>query len=291
MRTLIGDLRYAFRALRKSPGFTLIALLSLALGIGANTAIFSFVDAVALRPLPVKDSGSIVAVHATAPGARLASVSYPDYGDLRDQTRTLQSVVAWSGFMGAVSINRDAVPQMALNYLVSWNFFSGLGIEIPVGRGFREDEDRTDGKDRVAIVSHTFWERAFNSDPKVAGRTVRVNGKEFTVVGVVSQDFSGPEPVVMPDIYVPMHSYRDAAPMVTEAEFLTSRKLKPAHIFARLKPGMAIKTAQAEMATIAQSLAAQYPDSNKGRSFTVLTYNQDRYEENSTDQILGATLM
>jgi predicted permease len=291
MRTLIGDLRYAFRTLRKSPGFTLIAILSLALGIGANTAIFSFVDAVALRPLPVKDSGSIVAVHATAPGARLASISYPDYVDLRDQTRTLQSVVGFGSFLGAVSVNRDAVPQMALNYLVTWNFFSGLGIEIPVGRGFREDEDRTDGKDRVAIISHPFWERAFNSDPNVAGRFIRVNGKEFTVVGVVSQDFSGPESVVMPDVYVPFHSYRDAAPMVTEAEFLTSRKLRPVNIFARLKPGIGIKTAQAEMATIAQSLAAQYPDSNKERTFTVLTYKQDRYENDTVDAILGATLM
>lgn len=291
MRTLITDLRYAIRTLRKSPGFTLIAMLSVALGIGANTAIFSYVDAVTLRPLPVKDSGSIVAVHATAPGARLDSVSYPDYADLRDQTRTLQSVVSFSTFPAAVSLNRDAVPQMTLSYLVSWNFFSGLGIDIPVGRGFRRDEDRAESKDLVAMISHSFWERNFNSDPNVAGRTVRVNGKEFTVIGVVSKDFSGPEPVVQADVYVPVHSYRQAAPMITDADFLTSRKRKAVNLFARLKPGVGIKTAQAEMATIAQALAAQYPDTNRGRTFTVLTYRQDRYEKDSTDAILGATLL
>src|SRR5580658_4667135 len=194
MRMLLGDLRYAFRTLRKSPGFTLIAMLSLALGIGANTAMFSFVDAMVFRPLPVRNSGAIVAVHGTAPGRQLDSISYPDYADIRDRSRTLQSVVAFTTFPAGISATREALPQMTLGYLVSGNFFSGLGIEIPVGRGFHAEEDLPQTKDNlVAVISHAFWERNFNSDPNVAGRTVRVNGAEFTVVGVASREFSGPE--------------------------------------------------------------------------------------------------
>src|SRR5580658_6794545 len=136
MRTLFGDLRYAFRTLRKSPGFTLIAMLSIALGVGANTAMFSFVDAMVFRPLPVKSPGSIVALHVTAPGTALGNVSYPDYADLRDQAKTLQSVVSFTTFMAGISASREALPQMNLGYLVSGNFFSDLGVEVPIGRGF-----------------------------------------------------------------------------------------------------------------------------------------------------------
>jgi predicted permease len=291
MRTLLGDIRYAFRTLRKSPGFTLIAMLSIALGIGANTAIFSYVDAVSLRPLPVKDPGAIVSLHATVPGARLDDISYPDYADLRDRTQTLQSIVGFSTFPAGVSVSQDALPQMTLAYLVTGNFFSGLGIDVPVGRGFRAEEDSPQSKDLVVVISHSYWERNFNSDPKVAGRTILLNGKEFTIVGVASKDFPGPEPVVLADVYVPLHSYRDAAPMVTHADFLTSRKLKPLNLFGRLKQGVSVKTAQAEMATLGKGLAAQFTDTNRERAFTVLTFNQDRFERNSTDAVLGVTLL
>ena len=167
---LFGDLRYAFRSLRKTPGFTLIAMLSLALGIGANTAMFSFVDAVLLRPLPVKDSGAIVALHTTEPGSPLAAVSYPDYVDLREKTTAFQSLASWSFLSAAISAGRDSVPQMTVGYQVSGNFFSGLGIDIPVGRGFVPEEDRSGGKDQVVVISHSLWERYFNLDPGAVGR-------------------------------------------------------------------------------------------------------------------------
>jgi len=291
MRTLFGDLRYAFRTLRKSPGFTLIAIISIALGIGANTAIFSFVDAVALRPLPVKNAGAIIAVHSTAPGARLDDVSYPDYADLRDRTRTLQSVVAFDSLVASISVNRDALPEMTLGYLVSGNFFSGLGIEIPIGRGFHPDEDRTESQDNlVTVISHGVWQRIFDSDPNVVGRILHVNGAGFTVIGVASQSFSGPESVVQAAFYVPIHSYRRASPTAAD-DLLTSRKRKPLNLFARLNPGISIKNAQAEMTAIGHALAAQYPDTNRERTFTVLSYDRDRYEKDSVDAILGATLM
>ncbi len=288
---LLGDLRYAFRTLRKSPGFTLIAMLSLALGIGANTAMFSYVDSVLLRPLPVRDSGAIVALHATAPGAPLSNVSYPDYTDIRDQTKTLQTVVAYSELPVGVSASRDALPQMTMGYLVSGNFFSGLGIDIPLGRGFRADEDSPGGKELVTVISHSLWERYFNSDPNVAGRKMRVNGAEFTVIGVVAKEFSGPEAVLQGDVYVPLNSYRQSAPMVTEADLLTSRKLKPLNLLARVKRGVNIKTAQAELTTMANALAARYPDTNRARTFTVLSYFDDRFENDKVDAILSVTLL
>ncbi len=291
MRTLLGDLRYAFRTLRKSPGFTFIAMLSIALGIGANAAMFSFVDAILFRPLPVKNSSSIVALRATMPDAPLTDVSYPDYADLRDQTRTFESVVSYDTLPAGISASREALPQMTLGYMVSGNFFSGLGIEIPIGRGFRPEEDRPGSTDLVTVISHSLWERYFSSDPNVAGRRLRLNGAEFTVIGVTAQDFSGPEPYVQADFYVPVNSYRQAGPMITEADFLTSRKLKPLNIYARLKPGVSIKTAQAELTTIAHALAAQYPDSNRERTFTVLSYLQDRIERDTVDAILSVTLL
>ncbi|HTB16251.1 MAG TPA: ABC transporter permease [Bryobacteraceae bacterium] len=291
MRTLFGDVRYAFRTLRKSPGFTFIAILSIALGIGANTAMFSFVDAILLRPLPVKNAGAIVAVHVTAPGITLGNLSYPDYADMRDQARTLHSVVAFRTFLTGISASRDALPQMTMGYLVSGNFFSGLGIETPIGRSFRPDEDLPENKDaRVAIISHSFWERNFNSDPNVAGRTLRLNGAEFTVVGVTSQEFTGPEAYIQPDVYVPIHAYLQATP-TAGADMLTSRKQRPFNVFGRLNPGASIKNAQAELTTFARALEAQYPDTNRSRTLTVLTFADDRFENDKVDAVLSMTLL
>jgi predicted permease len=266
-------------------------MLSLALGIGANTAMFSFVDAVVFRPLPVKDSGSIVALHATEPGVPLGSVSYPDYVDLRDKTTAFQSVASWDFFSAGISAGRDSLPQMTVGYLVSGNFFSGLGIDVPVGRGFLPEEDRSGSKDQVVVISHSLWERYFNSDPKVTGQTLRINGTEFTIIGVTGKDFSGPESFVLPDFYLPTNSYHAAAPMAKGEDLLTSRKMKTLNIFAKLKPGMSIKKAQAELATIGRALTAQYPDTNRERTFTVLSYVDDRFQRDTVDAILCLTLM
>ncbi len=291
MRTLFGDLRYALRTLRKSPGFALVAILSIALGVGANTAMFSFVDAVLFRPLPVHNAGAIVALHSTAPGAPLDNVSYPDYIDLRDRTTQLQSVAAYQGLTAGISASREALPQMTLGYLVTGNFFSGLGIDVPIGRGFRAEEDRQGAQNQVTVISHSLFERYFNSDPNVVGRTLRVNGAEFTVIGVTASDFSGPEAYVQADFYVPTNSYHAAAPMATGEDPLISRKTKPLSLLARLKPGATIKSAQAELTTIARALQAQYPDTNRDRTFTILSYFDDRFEQDKVDAILSLTLL
>jgi predicted permease len=289
MRTF-ADLRYALRTLAKSPGFTLIAILSLALGIGANTAMFSYVDAVLLRPLPVRDSSRIVEVDSTAPGTRLGSMSYPDYADLRDRTKTLASLVCYQFVPIDFSVSRDAAPQYNLGVIASGNFFSGLGIQIPVGRSFRAEEDSVDGRDLVTVISHSLWERDYASDPSAIGRKIRLNGADFTIVGVAPEGFTGPEAFVLPDIYVPMHSFPQAIPNF-QAKYLTGRGERGLKLLGRLQPGVSEAQSQAELSTIARQLAAQYPETNRDRTVTSLSFLRARFEQDSTDATLALALL
>jgi predicted permease len=286
----IRNMRYALRTLLKSPGFSAIAILSIALGVGLNTAMFSYVDAILLRPLPVPDAGRIIAVNSTAPGTRLGNMSYPDYTDLRDRTGSLSALVCYELIPMGVSATREGAAQMNLGVIVSGNYFSGLGIDIPIGRGFRAEEDVTPGKDLVAVVSHSFWEREFASDPRAVGRKLRVNGSEFTVIGVAPQGFLGPESFVVSDVYVPMHAYPQAIPNAT-ADFLTGRKNRDLKLVGRLKSGVGATQAHAELSTIARNLAQQYPDTNRNRTVTVLGYLSARYEQDPLDAMFAIMLL
>ncbi|HUA84723.1 MAG TPA: ABC transporter permease [Bryobacteraceae bacterium] len=287
---LFADLRYAWRGIVHSPGFALIAVLSVALGVGLNAAMFSYVDAVLLRPLPAPDPGRIVQVVSTAPGTRMGGISYPDYVDLRDQARALSALVCWEFTPIGISASRDAVAQMTLGVMVSGNFFSGLGIEIPIGRGFRAEEDSVPGRDLVAVISHSLWQRMYGSDPNIEGKKVRLSGAEFTIIGVAPADFSGPEAFVLPDVYVPVHAYAQAIPLA-DADFLTGRARRPMNVFGRLKPGVSVAQAQAEMTTIARRLAEQYPATNRDRSVAVMNYLQARYENDPSDAISALMLL
>jgi hypothetical protein len=150
--------RFAVRTLAKSPSFALIAIVSLALGIGANTAMFSYVDAVLLRPLPVPDSGRIVEIDSTSPGTLLGRLSYADYVDLRDHTKTLQALACYDFFFAGIATQVNQVPKYSLDASVSGNFFSGLRIQPVLGRGFRNDEDTVVGRDLMAVISYHVWD-------------------------------------------------------------------------------------------------------------------------------------
>ena len=287
---LIADLRYACRNLLRNPGFALIAILSIALGVGLNSAMFSFVDAMLLRPLPVPDPGRIVAITSTAPDTRAGSMSYPDFTDLRDQTRSLSALACYTMSPMGVSTSRDEVAEMNLGVIASGNFFSGLGIKIPLGRGFRPEEDSTPGRDLVAVISHALWTRRFASDPQAIGRKLRINGAEFTVIGVAPDGFTGPEPFVMPDVYVPMNSFAQAIPN-SKADFLTARDHRGLTLFGRLLPHVDQAQAQAELAILAQRLTAQYPETNRNRGIAVLNYREFRFANDSIDSTLGLMLL
>ena len=285
-----ANFRFAVRSLAKSPSFALIAIVSLALGIGANTAMFSYVDAVLLRPLPVPDTASIVEVDSTSPDTRLGRLSYPDYVDLRDHTKTLQALACYDFFLAGIGTQVNEVPKYSLNASVSGNFFNGLRIQPALGRGFRADEDTVAGRDLVAVISYHMWDRDFARDRSVLGRRIRVNGTGFTIVGVAPENFTGPQAFVNPDIYIPMHAYQQAVPGAS-ADYLTSRKNRSAVLLGRLAPRASVSEAQSELRTIARGLAAQYPETNRDRTVTVLDYVRARFENSPTDAALALTLL
>jgi macrolide transport system ATP-binding/permease protein len=285
-----ADLRFSLRTLAKSPSFALIAIISIALGIGANSAMFSFVDAVLLRPLPLPDSGRIVEVDSTTSDKRLGRMSYADYVDLRDRSKTLQALSCYDTFLAGIAAQVNQVPKYSLNAAVNGDFFNGLRIQPVLGRGFRTEEDTVAGRDLVAVISYHMWDQDFALDRGVLGRKIRINGTDFTVVGVAPKNFTGLQSFVSPEIYIPMHAYQQAVPG-TGADYLTSRKNRDSILLGRLKAGVSVPAAQSELKTIARDLSVQYPDTNRDRTVTVLNYLRARFEDDPIDATLSLTLL
>ena len=202
--------------------------------------MFSYVDAVLLRPLPVPDSGRIVEVDSTSPDTRLGRMSYADYVDLRDRTKTLQALACYDFFFAGIATQANQVPKYSLNASRQREF---LRADCASSRcsdaGFRADEDTVAGRDLVAVISYHMWDRDFARDRSVLGRTIRVNGSDFTIVGVAPKNFTGPQAFVNPDIYIPMHAYQQAVPGAS-ADYLTSRKTRSAVLLGRLTPGVSV---------------------------------------------------
>src|SRR5687767_4339488 len=199
-RTTRQDLRYAVRTLLHAPTFAATVVATLALGIGANSVIFSAVDAVLLRDAPVSDPASLVNVYTSSGNNLYSNSSYPDYFDLRD-SGTFASLAAYT----PVSITMDAngQPEPLAGQLVSGNYFEVLGIKIPFGRGFTPDDDRLGAPVRVAVISYALWQRVFNADPSSIGQTIRLNSNPYTLVGVAPPGFVGPLLGVATDVWVP----------------------------------------------------------------------------------------
>jgi putative ABC transport system permease protein len=244
------DLRYGLRALRKRPAFTAVAVVTLALGIGANTAIFSVVNTVLLRPLPYKDPERLVMVweDATKHGYPRDTPAAANFVDWREQNKVFEGMAA----LADQSFNLTGVgdPERLEGQRVSANLFNLLGVEPKLGRGFLPEEDAP-GAGRAVILSHGLWQRRFGADPKVVGRALDLNGQSYTVVGVMPQDFQFPSPEA--EVWVPIaFTQRQAA----------SRGNHYLEVVARLKPGVSVEQAQAEMSTIASRLQQQYPEQN-----------------------------
>jgi predicted permease len=269
MRTLWQDLRYGARTLLKKPGFTLIAVLTLALGIGVNTALFTVFDAFVLKPLPLKDPDSIVKISGvTRGGDRSRTFSYLDYLDYRDRNNVFEELVAWNKTLGTLDeggpIDESSVITGARQYvfgqIVSGNYFSTLGAEMALGRAFLPEEDREPGARPVMILSYGFWRRRFNADPNIVGKTIKLTGQPYTVVGVASREFIGTEPDA-PQFWVPL-MMRDQiiqAGSWLHKRWLTDRDADAFVLTGRLKPGVSRAQAQADMNVIAEQLAQAYP--------------------------------
>src|SRR5262245_45933643 len=212
MRTLGQDLRYGARMLLRQPGLTLIVVLTLSLGIGANGVIFSLVNALLLRPLPVEKPEELVAVYTSDfSSGDLGVSSYPDYVDFRDRNRVFAGLVAYLTPQ-SLSLNVDGTNERVFAEIVSGNYFSALGLKPSPGRGFLPEEDRTPGERAVAIISHKLWRTRFGGDPGIVGRSVKLNGHSFTIVGVAPEKYAGLLRGFAVDWWIPAMMMREAVP-------------------------------------------------------------------------------
>jgi macrolide transport system ATP-binding/permease protein len=284
---MLKDLRYACRMLRKNPLFTAIAVCSLAIGIGANSAIFSLADAILLRPLPVLHPSQIVNVEMTSPSDPREGVSYRDYVDFRDKNRSFGSMVGHMNGTFGFSAKPDALPQVKFGLFVTGNFFQALGVQPALGRGFRLDEDQAPGRDAVVVLSHDIWVRQFASNPGVVGQRVLLNGKEFTVVGVTAKQFTGVDVYWRPAFYVPMAM----VPTVGQPDFLEKRDARHLTVRGRLKPGVSLSQAQSDLASIAAVLKQTFPATNRNQGVSIRTELESRIEDDPPDANLMAMLL
>lgn len=263
----MSDLRNAFRSLRNNPGFAAATILTLALAIGANTAMFSFGDATAFRPPDVPRAREIVRVFSTTKEAPYGRHSVADYIDYRDQTTTLAGAVAHGNVLAAMSSTREEIPQLFWAWAVSGNFFSVLEIQPGIGRGFVAADDMPGAKP-VAVISHSLWRRHFDADPAVLGKPMILAQREFTIVGVAPEQFAGTDLFFHPDLYVPLSMSREVQASISE-DVLTNRSNRWLTILGRLKPNADVDIANAEIVTLARALEQAYPETNKGRTAQV----------------------
>ena len=293
LERLWQDVQYGCRLFVGSPGFTVIAVLSLAIGIGANSAIFSFADALLLRPLPVARPGEVYTVGSTATlealGASSLVSSYRDYVDIRDRSKSFAGLAAFANLTAGFAQDARTTPRIKLGMLASGNLFSLMGVEPTIGRGFRPEEDQVPGRDAVIVLGHAMWEQEFGSNPAVLGRTVRINGIDFTVVGVAPAEFTGLDQFLRADFFVPlMMSPRLIADRKTGS--LEARDARNLELKGRLGPRVSQAEAQTELTAIAADLERAYPDTNKNRRFAIRTELQARLAQDPPDATLLAML-
>jgi putative ABC transport system permease protein len=252
MGALLQDIRYGLRMLGKHPGFTAIAVLTLALGIGANTAVFSVVNSVLLRPLPLPESRQLMIVFGTDdPSGQSWAISYPDFQDWRRQSQTFE---AFSAFVPqSVNLSGREEPVRVRGGFVSANFFNLVGVQPSLGRGFREGED-VKGASRAVVINYSVWQGLLGGDPQILGKPLTLNGEVFNVVGVMPKDFRFP--VDNCDVWIPV---------IYNPYFLDDRRKETVAAIGRVKAGVSRAQAQAEMDTITKQLAQQYPDTNRNR--------------------------
>src|SRR5438093_1181973 len=257
------DLRYGARMLVANPGFTAVAVVSLAIGIGANCAVFSWADALLLRPLPVPHPDEVLTVGSTASleGFSRLVASYRDYVDIRDRNKSFGGLVGFTGSTAGFAPDPDTLPKLRLGLLVTGNFFTVLGVEPQHGRTFRPDEDQVPGRDAVVILGHDYWEQQFGGDPSVLGRKVRLSGIEFTVVGVAPESFPGLDQFVRYDFYAPLMMWPRLS-TDPKIQPLEDRNVRGLTIKGRLKPGVRMRQAQTELSVISKDLARTYPETN-----------------------------
>ena len=266
MKNIVRDLRYGGRILLKRPGFTLIAIMTLALGIGANTAIFSLVNTALLRPLPVDQPERLVSLNYVAMNGEqnFPVLSFPNYRDMRDRNEQLAGLIAYR--MTAVSLSNSGVNERLWGYLATGNYFEVLGVKPAIGRFLTQDDDKVPGAHPVAVITHGCWQKRFGGDPDIVGRNVIVNGRNFTIIGVAKPDFYGSEIGYRTEIWFPMMMLAQIEP---GNDNLESRDSSNFFVQGRLKPGITSRQAEDELKAIAAQLAHEYPKENEGSTIAL----------------------
>jgi predicted permease len=264
MDTLLQDLRYGLRMLGRSPGFTAIAILTLALGIGANTALFSVVNGVLLTPLAYPRSGQLVAIYGKTPGYEHAPINYLNFLDWKRETQTFSSMAMYRN-QDYNLIGTGEVAERVRGYMISAEFFSTLGVTPVLGRTFRADDDQV-GAAPVVILGGGFWRRKFGSSLEITGKSLTLNGTSYAIVGVIPAGFTfyGQDR----DVYTPIGQWSDPS-------FRDRRVDVSAHGIGRLKPDVTLSQAKADMDGIAQNLAVAYPEADKAVGTTLVSMKED----------------
>jgi predicted permease len=260
MDRLRHDLIVSLRRLRRSPGFTIAAIVTLALGIGANTTIFTAVNGILFRSLPVERPSELVALNTRLAKAEFPVLSLPNYRDFRDRNNVFSGLITYG--IAQISLSRGSGNNALIwGYTVSGNYFDVLGIRALRGRVLHREDDLNRNGHPVAVISYGCWQRRFGSDPDVTGKNIKLNGRDYTIVGVAPAGFSGTEVIYTPDIWVPMAMLPQIEP---GNDSLDNRRNFSYFVIGRLKPGVTQSRAEAALSSIAKQLGREYPEANEG---------------------------
>jgi macrolide transport system ATP-binding/permease protein len=283
----LDDARFAIRSLGRAPGLTAFVVITLALGIGMTSGTFSMVDALIFKPYPVPHPSGVVTLVSTTHDSSFDEFSYREYLDIRGKTQSYDGIIA-NAAMEAVGFSAEpaATPRIKGGMMVSGNYFHVLGVEPRLGRGFREDEDQVPGRDAVVVLGPDFWKHEFASDPSVVGRKIRLNGMNFTVIGVAPETFPGMLIFGHPDFYMPL----SMAPVFStnrQKNFFEDRDDRGLAVRARLKPSTTLEQAQNELAVLAKNFEREYPKTNGSRGAAVHTQFEMRTRSDDVNWKFG----
>jgi predicted permease len=287
MNGLIEDLRHSLRAMAKYPGFTAVAVFSLALGIGANSAVFTFVHAILLRHLPVADQARLVEVYtldSRFPGNW--GCSFPNYQDYRTHNRSFSSLMLYTGV--GLNLTGGGEPRLIMGQIATANYFSTLGVKPVLGRTFLPEEDTSPGASPVAIISYRFWRSEFAGDPNIIQRTVSLDGQPYNIVGVAPFGFDGIDTLTATEIWLPFMMYQQVYPA---AAMVAQRRALLFSGVGRLSPGVNKAQAEGDLSSIAQDLAQRFPKDNQGRRITLASIADAAMPAAQRSQISDASLL
>jgi ABC-type antimicrobial peptide transport system permease subunit len=296
MSTLLQDVKYALRGLIKRPGFTIVAVLSLALGVGANTAIFTVINAVFLHPLAIDEPQRVVESFTRdtqtvqAAGFALTPSSLQNYVDYRDRNSAFSGLAAY--FQNGFQWTRSGETTGVRGMLTTANYFDVLGVKPALGRFFSPDED-LDHAVPVAVISHSVWLTQFGGDRAALGQSMTLNNLSFTIIGVAADGFKGTQSLAGPDcIWIPL-GMRDQILTGQIKSLMTNRRFRWVNIIGRLKPAVSLAQADASMKTIAASLAQEFPDANRGRTIDLAPVSDAALGINNRQQFvsIGTVMM